>query len=99
VSGPLVIGRVAFVPQPASGSRVQLAVELQGPASALELKVYTVALDLAVNADFDGSFHVGWNLIWVDISPLASGVYFYSVIAHENGDTSPRVLGKMAVIR
>ena len=99
LGGPLIVETVAFVPQPATGSGTRLAVSLQGPASSFELRIYTVDAALALQADLQGSFQAGWNLVPVDLGRLASGVYFYTVIAHNGGDASPRKIGKLAIIR
>ena len=90
---------MAFFPQPVRGGGTRLAVSLQGPASSFELRIYTVTAALALRADLPGSFQAGLNLVPIDLSRLASGVYIYTVIAHNGADASPLMIGKTAVLR
>jgi hypothetical protein len=95
----LVIDRTAIVPQPARGASATLALHLQGPATSFELNVYTIALTLAVHVSRSGDLHQGWNSVQFDIGGLASGFYYYTVTVQQGGESSPRALGKMAIMR
>lgn len=72
---------------------------MEGPASSVELQLYTVDLALARRWELAGPFSPGWDQASVDLDGLANGIYFYSVVAKDGGGRSPRVLGKMAILR
>jgi hypothetical protein len=97
--GPITIRDVAFVPHPITGSNAPLAVKLSGRGDSFEVRIYTVDLALAMKVDTHGAYAGGWNLVTLDVSRLAGGFYFYSVVAHNGGEVSSRKIGKMAIIR
>jgi hypothetical protein len=98
-NGPLVLDKVLIAPQPLTQSQAKLAVELEGPASDLELRIYTVDLALALKFDLPGNYQVGWNTASFSVHGLADGIYFYTVVAKQGGTSSSRKLGKMAILR
>jgi len=92
-------GTPSFSPtsQPGQGLRIirslplpnpnprQLAVELSGPADALQVKFWTVSLKL-VGGMSARQLKAGWNSIAIPSGLLtAKGAYFYTITATRNG--------------
>jgi hypothetical protein len=100
VGGPLVIDQVQPVPNPASGGSCAFYVRLQGPAQALELSVYTPAMNLVATRRMSGAWAPGWNRWPLDLSGLPAGLYFTVLRAHRDGATSlPGPPGRLMLLR
>ena len=88
-----------MLPQPFGRGQVSVAVKLQGRASSLELRIYSLDLALVRKLELAGNYQPGWNVAPFRLDGLADGIYFYVVRAHQGGESSARVLGKMAILR
>lgn len=101
--GPLGIEEHKVWPMPLRpGQPARLAVKLQGPADAIELKVYTKAL-ICVGRLTLGPGSGGWNQLilpsdWT--ATLSPGLYYYEVTALR-GDARVQAAkpGKIMVLR
>ena len=87
--GALGVLKSLPVPQPQSGSSLALAVDLQGGAQSLGLKVYNNAYTVIYQGEAPGPWAAGWNQARFDGLPEGNGLFFY-VIEAKRGAQSVR---------
>jgi hypothetical protein len=70
------------------------------PAAPCTIDVFTLAGDLVISLDHDGSNGNGqasWNLVTRNLQEVVSGIYLFVVTPHTPG--FPRSTGKFVVVR
>lgn len=87
--GVLAVLKSLPVPQPQSGPVLTLAVDLQGGAESLSLRVYDRAYTLLYKGEAPGPWAMGWNQARFSGLPEASGLFYY-VLEAKRGTRSVR---------
>ncbi len=95
--GPLKVLRSEPVPQPQAGLGLNLAVNLEGGAGSLQVKIYSSGYSLIAQAQAPGPFGAGWSSARFSGLDLANGTYFYVVEACR-GTVCGRAQAKRLVI-
>ncbi len=70
------------------------------PAAPCTIEVFTLAGDLVISLDHDGTDGTGqasWNLVSRNLQEVVSGIYLFVVTPHASG--FPRSTGKFVVVR
>jgi hypothetical protein len=89
------------LPNPQQGLTLGMAVELQGYADSLEIRVFTKAMTCVRDISVPGSFGPGWNHFSASLgSPLPLGIY-YTLLKASNGSFTSKEEGpvKLMVVR
>jgi len=90
------------VPNPVSGTKLHLAVQLESDADSLELKLYTKSMMLIMHSTVYRPFTTGWNKADYDLpAGISSGLYYVVLTGHLNtGETgNGKTIGKMYYLR
>ena len=96
--GPLLISKVAPLPQP---NPRQVAVLLAGPADGISLKAYSVNWVLVRPALWMKGVGPGWNQVNIQtlVTGLPNGVYFLMVQAQRGSSHSPVCRARLVILK
>jgi hypothetical protein len=88
---PLRIQKLLVIPNPLYSGNAVIAFNLQGTATHVTMRVYTLGYDLMQKQDYDISEGPGWVTLPVDANKWRNGLLFLRVMARNGAGSTSKI--------
>ena len=84
-------------PNPQPGPVYNFALNLSGPSTDLELRIYSQAMIVLAVADLQGGWVQGWNQVKLDVPGLPNGLYYVVARTKTQGSARSKPISLMVI--